>query len=202
MLHDLTDDPMMRLLVDATRRADCAGPALARAHRAVGHALASAVAPYFPIEEVEISHVTGRSMGVHIRPGAEPIIVALLRAGLFLAEGLWECFPGAALVPHASGAAPMEIDLPAAGRTVLVVDAVINTGRSLRGVLDRVAHLGAARTIAVTLVGYRSSVIELVEQRPDVVFVAARLSERSYVGRGATDTGGRLFGTTTWAERK
>jgi uracil phosphoribosyltransferase len=199
MLHDLTHDPMMRLLVDATRRAECAGPALARAHREVGRALAAVVAASLPIEEVEIDHVAGRSTGVQIRPGAEPIVVALMRAGLFVAEGVWERLPGASLVPLANGA-PLEI--PAEGRTVIVVDAVINTGRSLCAALDRVRELGAARALAVALVGYRPSVVELSERRPEVDFIAARLSERSYVGRGSTDTGGRLFGTTTWAERR
>ncbi len=199
MLHDLTHDPMMRLLVDATRRAECAGPALARAHREVGHALASVVASSLPIEEVEIVHVAGRSMGVQIRPGAEPIVVALMRAGLFVAEGLWERLPGASLVPLANGA---RLELPAAGRTVIIVDAVINTGRSLCAVLDRVQELGAAKALAVALVGYRPSVVELSEKRPEVDFITARLSERSYVGRGSTDTGGRLFGTTTWEERR
>jgi uracil phosphoribosyltransferase len=199
MLHDFTDDPMMRLLVDATRRADCAGPALARAHREVGRALGAAVASYLPLEEVEIEHVAGRSTGVRVRPGAEPIVVALMRGGLFVAEGLWERLPGAALLPYAGGTAA-GLDLPAAGRTVVVVDSVINTGRSLGEALDRVQSLGAARALAVTLVGYRPSVLALVEKRPEVGFVAARLSERSYVGRGPTDTGGRLFGTTAWTQ--
>lgn len=199
MLRDLTHDPMMRLLVDATRRAECAGPALARAHREVGNSLASVVAASLPIEEVEITHVAGRSMGVQIRPGAEPIVVALMRAGLFVAEGVWERLPGASLVPLSSGAL---LEIPAEGRTVIVVDAVINTGRSLCAVLDRVRELGAGKTLAVALVGYRPSVVELSEKRPEVDVIAARLSERSYVGRGSTDTGGRLFGTTTWAERR
>ena len=195
MLHDMTHDPMMKLLVDATRRAECAGPALAHAHREVGRALASIAAASLPIEEVEIAHVAGASTGVRIRPGAEPIVVALMRAGLFVAEGVWERLPGAALVPLSHGA---RLELPAAGRTVIVVDAVINTGRSLCAVLDRVRELGASKTFAVALVGYRPTVVDLVEQRLDVEFVTARLSERSYVGRGATDTGGRLFGTTAW----
>lgn len=66
--------------------------------------------------------------------------------------------------------------------------------------LDRVRGLGAAKTLAVALVGYRPSVVELAAQRSEVDFIGARFSERSYVGRGTTDTGGRLFGTTTWGE--
>lgn len=195
MLHDLTGDPMMRLLVDATRRAECAGPALARAHRDVGNALASVVAASLPVEDVEIEHVVGRSTGVRIRLGAEPIVVALMRAGLFVAEGLWERLPGASLVPLESEA---RLELPAVGRTVVVVDAVINTGRTLRAILNVVQDLGAEKISVATLVGYRPTVVELAKTFPEVDFIAARLSERSYVGRGSTDTGGRLFGTTAW----
>jgi uracil phosphoribosyltransferase len=197
MLIDRTNDPIMRLLVDATRRADTAGPALARAHREVGRALAAAVAGYLPLEEVEIEHVAGKSTGVRVQPGAEPIFVALLRAGLFLAEGLWECFPGSALLLH-GGHAETLAPLPAPGRSVVVVDAVINTGRSLRAVLGEVLRAGPAKTVVVTLVGFRPTIEALTAELPEIDIVAARLSDRSYVGRGGTDTGGRLFGTTTW----
>ncbi len=138
---------------------------------------------------------------MRVRPGDELIFVAMLRAGLFLTEGLWECFPGSALVlhqGHAAAAPPM----PASGRTVVVVDAVINTGRSLRTVLDDVGRLAPAKIVVVALVGYRPTVEALVGERPEVDVLVARLSERSYVGRGGTDTGGRLFGTTAWASER
>ena len=79
------------------------------------------------------------------------------------------------------------------------IDAVINTGRSLVSVLDGIAEKAPAHLLAVTLVGYRSTVEGLAAERPSVDFIAARLSERSYVGKGGTDTGARLFGTTKWA---
>lgn len=116
-----------------------------------------------------------------------------------MADGLWERLLGASLVPLASGA---RLELPAAGRTVIVVDAVINTGRSLCGVLNRVQVIGAARILVVAFVGYRPSVVELSEKRPEVDFVAARLSERSCVGRRSTNTGVPLFGTATWEEQR
>lgn len=201
MLIDRTDDPLIRLLVDPTRRADCTGPALARAHREVGRALASSIAASVPIEEEAIEHVAGRSAGIRVQRGAEPIIIAMMRAGLFVAEGLWECFPGASLVPHhpKHGELP---ECPIAGRTVVIVDAVINTGASLQRVLDAVGPFGPARVYVVTLVGYRSTVEKLATDTPLVDFLAARLSDRTYVGRGTTDTGARLFGTTNWASER
>ena len=201
MLIDLTADPLMRLLVDASRRAEVSGPALARVHREVGRGLAAHVAQHVPIEEFEFDHVVGKATGLRVRAGSEPIFVVLMRAGLFVAEGLWESFPGSSLVPYEGRDGPFPL-LPATDRLVVVVDAVINTGKSLRTVLDAVALSRPAKVIAVTLVGYGPSVKALAEERPEIDIVAARLSERSYVGKGGTDTGARLFGTTTWASER
>jgi len=176
------------------------GPQLAQAHRDVGRALASTIAGYLPLDEVEIEHVTGRSTGVRVRAGSEPIVVALLRAGLFVAEGIWERLPGSALVLHNHGG--NHIDAIPAGRLVVVVDAVINTGRSLRAILDQVGARGAERVVVVALVGYRPAVEALAMEMPGVDFVAARLSDHSYVGRGGTDTGARLLGTAEWRSER
>lgn len=197
MLTDYSNDPMMCLLVDATRRADVSGPALAHAHRRVGEALATTVARYLPLEEVEIQHVAGVSSGARVRPGSEPIFIAMLRAGLFVAEGMWASFPASSLVLFDGHRADLSL-VPVAHRTVVVVDAVVNTGKSLRELLDVLAPLRPSKLVAVTLVGYRTTMEALATERPETDFVAARLSERSYVGRGGTDTGARLFGTTTW----
>jgi uracil phosphoribosyltransferase len=193
MLTDLSADPFVRLLVDATRRAEASGPALAFAHRAVGHALASHVARGLRLEEAEIDHVAGPSTGVRIVPGAEPVVIALLRAGLFIAEGVWERLPGASLLLHGHDDVNR---FPLDGRTVVVVDSVINTGRTMREVLKEVDQRSAAATIVATLVAYRPNMVRLAEEHPQVNFVAARISDRTYVGRGKTDTGARLFGTT------
>lgn len=187
----------MRLLVDASRRSSVVGPDLARAHRRIGHALASDVANHVSLDDVEIDHVAGPSTGVRLRPGMEPIFLVLLRGGLFLAEGLWECFPGSALVLHGKADDAVQ-SLPRMGRTIVIVDSVINSGTSVSAVVGQVSHLSPAKVLAVAIVGYRPTMQRLAHDHPSVDFIAARLSERSFVGTGPTDTGGRLFGTTTW----
>lgn len=193
MLVDLTTDPLMQLLVDATRRAETAGASLAHAHRNVGRALAHAVARHLPLDSVAIEHVAGPSTGVRIKPGSEPTVIALMRAGLFVAEGLWESLPGSSLVLQHGEPGDR---LPGfTGRITVVVDAVVNTGTSMVRMLEAVRAAEAAKIISVALVAYRPTIEKLAEQLADVEFIAARLSERSYVGRGGTDTGFRLFGT-------
>lgn len=187
----------MQLLVDATRRADCNGARLADAHRAVGRALASSVADLLVLEPVQILHVAGRSTGIRIAPGSEPVILTLMRAGLFVAEGVWEQLEGAALVPVAHGAAQWE-QSPLEGRPVIVIDAVVNSGKSIEVLLDVLQHRKPSSVTVMALVANRVGIEALAVRWPEVRFVAARLSDRSYVGRGGTDTGARLFGTTQW----
>ena len=201
MIEHLTDDPFTRLLVNQTRLAATAGPALAQAHREVGRALAQIVARRLPLEEYEIQHVTGPQRGVRVAPGAEPVFLALMRGGLFVAEGLWECFPGSALVPwKADRDKPPYI--PADGRPIVIVDSVIDTGESLRPVLRGVLRPRAGLPIVAALVAYRQTALDLEREFAGVTFAVARLSNHQYKGRGPTDTGGRLFGTTTWPSER
>jgi len=196
VLTDHSDAPLMRLLADRTRREDVRGPALAQVHREIGRLLAADVARSLALADVAIQHPTGAATGVRIVPGGEPIVLALMRAGLFVAEGVWEALGAAALVPCAAEA--VELRVPAADRVVVVVDSVINTGRSIRRWLDALAELRPRQRVVATLVGYRPTMAGLVADYPDVHFVAARLSDRSYVGKATTDTGSRLYGTEQW----
>lgn len=200
MLIDHSDEPLLRLLVNATRQAQLKGPALAEAHRDVGRQLARSVARHLVLEDFEIQHVTGRSTGVRLKAGAEPVILAVMRAGLFLAEGVWCSLPESSLLLHNDGT-----DLQGAsmhGRPLIIVDSVINTGRSIRDVLSAVSVLQPASIAVVALVAYRANLQVLVDDFPDVFFHVARLSDHSYVGRGTTDTGARLFGTTNWGSER
>ena len=187
----------MRLLVDRTRRAEVSGPALAAAHRSVGVALAPFAARRCILEDVEIAHVAGPSTGAQLPAAGAPIILVLMRAGLFVAEGLWESLPGAALVPW-DGTAASLAGVPVQDRPVLVVDSVINSGRSIDRALEAVAPRGPAWTTVVSLVANQEGLAACRGRWPDVEFAVARVSRRSYVGKGSTDTGARLFGTTAW----
>lgn len=195
MINDYTQDPVMRLLVNSTRLAHVSGPALAEAHRAVGRALAPALGRNLVLDDVSIEHVAGTSTGVQMKAGSEPIVVAMLRAGLFVAEGIWSSLPGSSLVLHETGA---KLEMPAAHRTIIIVDSVINTGRSLRSVLDRIGELHPGDIRVAALVAFKGNLASLSSDYPGVEFHLARVSERSYVGKGSTDTGSRLYGTTGW----
>lgn len=186
----------MRLFVNTTRQADLIGPALAEAHRNVGRQLAGTIAQNLLLEDVTINHVAGFSIGVQVKSGSEPIIVAVMRAGLFVAEGIWSTLPGSSFVLYDQGKA---IDtMPVVGRSVIIVDSVIDTGRSIREVLNTVMALKPDSVVVAAVVAYRGNLEMLVDDYPGVNFHIARISDRTYIGKGSTDTGARLFGTTTW----
>jgi uracil phosphoribosyltransferase len=189
-----TEDPLMQLKIDRTRRAAVAGPWLAAAHRDVGRLLALDIARRVVLETVAIEHVKGSSSGVQIQEGGEPVILAVMRAGLFVAEGIWEGLAGSTLVPMRR-----DDPLPNAnpGRPYVIVDSVINTGGSMRHLLDRLLAHDVAKLSVAALVGYRPTVEAMSHEYDGVLFSVGRLSERSYVGKGGTDTGARLFGSTT-----
>lgn len=198
---DRSDCPVMRLLVNRTRLRDVEGPALAQAHREVGAALAPFAARRCDLEDVEIEHVAGVASGVRVSGVAAPVVLALMRAGLFVAEGVWGCLPGAALVPWDGREVTLE-EVPVEGRPVILVDSVINSGASIIRALEMITRRAPCWVTVAALVANDVGLRGCQERWPAVDFAVARVSQRSYVGRGATDTGARLFGTTQWAREQ
>jgi uracil phosphoribosyltransferase len=197
MLVDRTHCPVMSLLVDQTRRAQNQGPALANLHRQVGAQLATHVASRAELEPVGIVHPMGESTGVALDPERAPVIVVLMRGGLFVAEGIWECIPGAALVCIREAEELADVRWPHR-RPAVLVDSVLDSGRSMEACLAALLPNKPEWVTVATLVANDEGLSRCVQRWPGVDFVTARVSTRSYVGRGSTDTGARLFGTTRW----
>ena len=192
MLIDRTQEPIFRLTIARSRQSRCRGTELADVHREVGRLLARDVARHLPLEEIEIDHVVVKSIDVRIPLGRAPVVVAMLRSGLFIGEGIREALHDASLVLADSARSVDPSDL--SQRVVVIADAVINTGASMRRLLAMTEAAGPEKILVAALVGYRPTVASLVEAYPTVDFMLGRISDRSYVGRGGTDTGTRLFG--------
>lgn len=129
------------------------------------------------------------------------MILSFLRAGLYVTEGVRELLQLAA-VCHVSPTRQNGLDeadissLPLlAGRVVVIVDSVINTGATLLPVLEQVRAQMPAMIVVLSLVTPVETAKRLEQSCPDVHFLLARVSTNQYTGRGATDTGNRLFGT-------
>ena len=123
-----------------------------------------------------------------------------MRAGLYVTNGVREVLQHSALL-HVNP--QRNVGLPASElaefdrlgpRTSVLIDSVVNTGASLEPVLAQLQERGQ-RIFVLTLVGPVPTAERLERTWPDVTFLYARVSTNQYVGKGATDTGNRLFGT-------
>ncbi len=56
--------------------------------------------------------------------------------------------------------------------------------------------IGIKKVVVMAGVSPVTQGTSIAEDHPDVAFYFARLSHNSYVGKGGTDTGNRLFGTS------
>ncbi len=139
-----------------------------------------------------------------------PTIVGILRAAMPMVEGLMDAFPESdvgwigAFRHYADGHHHFEIEAPywavppLAGKTVLLVDPMIATGRSIIRVLHRLKKETPARIVVVGLVAARPGVEAVQRDFPEVDVVLAALDEAlnkdAYIVPGLGDAGDLAFG--------
>jgi uracil phosphoribosyltransferase len=167
----------------------------------MGRFLAYQVVQEFELEEYQIQHCEGPRPGVRIRDEERIGIVCLMRAGLYLAHGCRAVLRRSPLhlfsPERDKGLNPKELEELAGSRleTLILVDSVVNTGKTIRPIFAQAKAIGIKRVIVMAGVSPVAQGTSIAEDYPDVVFYFGRLSHNSYVGKGGTDTGNRLFGT-------
>jgi uracil phosphoribosyltransferase len=190
-VRDFTNKHAVQILATQSRRADIGSTELCKIHFEMGKLLAYEMLDEFELAETEIEHVQGTRTGVELAAKNDLVIVVLMRAGLYAAEGVRSVFADSHFVLY-SESDKLEIDLE--HKTVIVVDAVINTGKTIVEVVDHLKKGKAKKIIVATLVMQKEAV-QLADKYANVLFYALRISENKYVGKGGTDTGNRLFNT-------
>jgi uracil phosphoribosyltransferase/phosphoserine phosphatase len=203
VLH-ATDRNAAKLLMTPTRDARVAGPVLREAHRRVGWYLATEfLADVIGVEEYPIPHVRGHQTSGHrLCHEQQTSIVALMRGGEAMALGVNEAFPLAMFV-HASQPDNIKLYHLLRQRTVLLVDSVVNSGKTVAEFVQQVRRLHATIRIVVVAgvvqaesVSVDSLLGRALDRDAYLSLIALRLSDNKFTGRGATDTGNRLFNTT------
>jgi uracil phosphoribosyltransferase len=148
-------------------------------------------------------------MDAPIIAGKKVAIVAVLRAGLGMLDGLLELIPSArighiGLYRDEKTKRPVEyfVKLPEPeGRLFIIVDPMLATGHSAVAAVDVLNRRGIddANIRVLALVAAPEGVAVFAEAHPSVqVFAAAldeRLNEHAYIVPGLGDAGDRLFGT-------
>ncbi|KAF4780212.1 uracil phosphoribosyltransferase [Colletotrichum scovillei] len=188
VLH-ATNKSAAKLLMTATRDASVAGPGLRAAHGQVGRYLATEfLTELLGLETYPIPHVQGYNTDGHrLVDESRTAIVALMRGGEPMALGVSEVFPNAIFI-HANL------------NTLLLVDSVVNSGKSIKGFVDRVRRLKLEIRIVIVAGVVQakaiSDVLEPLACKGDLSLVTLRLSDNKFPGIGGTDTGNRPFNTT------
>lgn len=205
-LTHFTDRHLVRLLATQTRRTDLTPHELTRAHVASGASSPGSGFEQLPLESYDIPHPQGVRPGWRIADEPSVALLCFLRAGLYAAEGVREVLPRAPVLHVAprrdaglSAGEQRAVEGRRGARAFVLIDAVVNTGATLEPVLAQLrARPDAALVAVVALVAPAATAERLALAHPEVHFLFARLSDNQYVGRGATDTGNRLFGT--WSD--
>ncbi|OCK85219.1 hypothetical protein K432DRAFT_400421 [Lepidopterella palustris CBS 459.81] len=202
VLH-ATDKPAAKLLMTPMRDATVVGPPLLNAHKRVGFYLATELlAGAIGVEEYTIPHVQGHDTGGYrLFHEQQTSIVALMRGGEAMALGVYEAFQRAMFV-HATLPKDIMLHHLQGQLTVLLVDSVVNSGKTVVEFVQHIRNLHATiRIVVVTGVAQaqsvsRGSLAQALAGHSNLSLVALRISDNKFTGRGTTDTGNRLFNTT------
>ncbi|OAA69839.1 HAD-like domain protein [Cordyceps fumosorosea ARSEF 2679] len=194
-----------KLLMSPTRDASISGAALRQAHQELGKFLAlQLLTEVIGVEAIEVPHVQGhQTTGFRLAHEAQTTIAALMRGGEPMALGIGEVFPKAMFL-HTFRPEDIESQHLRDQKNLILVDSVVNSGKSIVEFLRHVTRLkqdGLVNVVVVAGVVQEESVAEghvlrtMLEQH-GVKLVALRLSSNKFTGTKGTDTGNRLFNTT------
>jgi uracil phosphoribosyltransferase/phosphoserine phosphatase/adenylylsulfate kinase-like enzyme len=202
---DTTKEPAAKVLATTTRDNSISGPALRESHLKIGHYLAvQELTKIIDLETYSIPHVQDTpTLGYRLLHEKQTLIVALMRGGEPMAFGINDAFP-LAMFLHAKS--PEDVTEYLKGViTVVLVDSVINTGKSIVKFVKHIRNKHATiRIVVVAGVAQRDSVKQggLIaqnltrEEAIGLTIVTLRISDNKYTGVGSIDTGNRLFNTT------
>ncbi|KAK4173374.1 uracil phosphoribosyltransferase-domain-containing protein [Triangularia setosa] len=201
-----TDRSAAKLLTTATRDARVGGPSLREAHRLVGRYLATELlSDLVGTEEYEIPHVQGHhTQGHRVKNEKKTAIVPLMRGGEPMAFGISDVLPLAIFI-HAKKPEDLEVRHLSGLEMVILVDSVINTGESVVKFVRYIRKLNPSIHIVVMAGVVQAKAVaagpdgilhQMLQGEPKMEVVALRLSDNKFTGKGATDTGARLFNTT------
>lgn len=198
MIKDLSKKNIFKLLATESRRADLTPNQLAEIHKKLGELLSYEILDFVDMEEIEIQHVQGVKKSTSISNSEKFIILVLMRGGLYVAEGIKEILDGRYKFEFVNNDKEILSILSkykndASNYNLIIVDSVINTGKSIDQVLLISNQLNFKRQFITTLVIQKNAVAKY--DLTDITLLTVRVSPNFYIGKGKTDTGNRIFGT-------
>ncbi|KAI9042046.1 uracil phosphoribosyltransferase [Aspergillus affinis] len=199
---DASQKAASKVLQTPMRDASILGPDLRKAHRRCGRYLAAEyLCELIGVETYEMRHVQGHKInGFRLKEERKTLIVALMRSGEPMAFGVNDIFPTASFL-HADKAQDLTAERLQRSSTVILVDSVINSGKSIFEFVCHIRRLAPVIPIVVVAGVVQKqaiagdSPIATLAVHGKLTVVALRVSENKYTGKGGTDTGNCLFNT-------
>ncbi|OQE13263.1 hypothetical protein PENFLA_c051G10458 [Penicillium flavigenum] len=153
------------------------------------------------LRKVDGRHVQGHQAdGYRLLHEEATLIVPLMRGGEPMAFGVNEAFP-LAMFHHAKVPIDLQHENLKDMATLTLVDSVVNTGKSILQFVQHIRSLNATIRIVVVAGVIHSQAVSTsriaraLSRFDGLSFVALRLSDNQFTGRGTTDAGNRLFNT-------
>lgn len=160
-----------------------------------------------PLRPVQVQTPLGPADGVEL-DGKKTVLVAILRAGLGVLDGMLTVLPSARVghvglyrEPKLRTAVEYYLKLPSgmAERDAIVISSVLATGGTAAAAVRRVKEAGARSVRFACLIASPEGVQSFHDDHPDVkVFACALdrgLDARGFIVPGLGDVGDRLYGT-------
>ena len=154
------------------------------------------------LKHSSIHHVLGhQTRGYQLFHKQQTTIVALMRGREPMAVGVNDAFPLAMFV-HASDADNIKLHHLQGQLTVILVDLVVNTGKTIVEFVQHVRKLHATIRIMVVAGVVQAQCVsggslnQTLARHANLHFIALRLSDTKFTSSGTTNTGNRLFNTT------
>ncbi len=151
-----------------------------------------------PVAPAKVMRLSGKKLA----------LVAILRAGLIMADGILNLVPNArvghvGLYRDPGTLEPVQYynKLPAdiAERDSFVLDPMLATGGSAAAAIDILEELGARSVKLLCIIAAPEGIARVHEEHPEVEIIAAakdeRLDEHGYIVPGLGDAGDRIYGT-------
>jgi uracil phosphoribosyltransferase len=160
-----------------------------------------------PTKEVEVETPLGLAKGVEL-DGKKEVLVAILRAGLGVLDGMLTVLPSARVGhvglyrdPKLRTAVEYYLKLPPSmdQRDAVVISSVLATGGAASAAVRRVQESGARSVRFACLIASQEGIRSFQEDHPDVPIYTCAVDEgldaRGFIVPGLGDVGDRLYGT-------
>lgn len=204
----IVDHPLVQHKLTLMRSVDCETQVFRDLLKEIAMLMGYEMTRDLPTEDITITTPLAE-MSAPVLSGKKLALVPILRAGLGMADGLFDLVPFArighiGLYRDPKTKKPVEylVKLPSTdGRRFLVVDPMLATGHSAAYAIDVLLKHGAAieNISFMALVAAPEGIKAFHGKHPDVKMYVASLDERpneqAYIVPGLGDAGDRLFGT-------